>query len=277
MAAGSESGIRNERHFASSAVGMAAAKKGTTDAGKVRPHVTLNLAITADGKIAPDTRRFIPFSTKRDHDLMMELRSRMDAVLSGARTVDSAVVDLGPGGRKYQRARLERGLSEFNLRIIVSGSGSVNPNAHIFRQRFSPILILTSEAAPESRLKRLRSMVDEVFVSPGMSVDYSAAFEWLRAKWNVRTLLCEGGGESNAQIFRSGLADELYLTLCPVIFGGRSAPTLADGDGIERLADAVRMKLKRKERVGDELYCVFEVLKDSSAARAALAPTRPRP
>jgi 5-amino-6-(5-phosphoribosylamino)uracil reductase len=59
-------------------------------------------------------------------------------------------------------------------------------------------------------------------------------------------------------MIRGGLVDELYLTICPLIFGGRKAPTLADGEGIERLAEGRRFKLKKSERVGDELFCVYQ-------------------
>src|SRR5436190_6553099 len=115
------------------------------------PFVYVNVAMTADGKIAPSNRHFVPFSTKRDQELMMELRSRADAVMSGARTVDLGKVDLGPGGKKWQQERLINGLAEFNLRVIASGSASLNPEAHIFKKRFSPILLLTTEAAPATR------------------------------------------------------------------------------------------------------------------------------
>src|SRR6188768_2893201 len=98
------------------------------------PFVAVNVAITADGKLAPDTRNFVPFGSKRDQEQMMELRSRADAVMSGARTVDLGEVDLGPGGKKYQRQRIENGLAEFNLRVIASGSASLNTKAHIFKK-----------------------------------------------------------------------------------------------------------------------------------------------
>src|SRR5690349_8956931 len=141
------------------------------EAGAMRsstlPFVTVNVAITADGKLAPDSRHFVPFGSKRDQQLMMELRSRSDAVMSGARTVDLGTVDLGPGGKKYQRQRLANGLAEYNLRVIASGSASVNPRAHIFKTRFSPILVLSTEAAPRRRIKELSSLVDDIFVSPG--------------------------------------------------------------------------------------------------------------
>src|SRR5947207_6961527 len=107
------------------------------------PFVFLNLAMTADGKIAPANRHFVTFSSKRDREHMMELRATADAVMSGARTVDLSPATLGTGGPKYRRLRLKRGLREYNLRIIVSGQGSISPDAEIFKHRFSPIVILT--------------------------------------------------------------------------------------------------------------------------------------
>ncbi len=224
------------------------------------PFVSVNVAITADGKLAPDNRDFVPFSSPRDHELLYELRARADAVLSGARTVDLGRIDLGPGGLKYRRKRLEKGLAEFNLRVIASGSASIDPNAYVFQERFSPILLLTTEAAPASRLRRLSKAVDDLFVSPGATLDFHAALVWLRERWKVKHLHCEGGGEINAPILRQRLAQEVYVTICPVIFGGRRAPTLADGPGIDHLADATRLKLKRREVIGGELYAVYQVL-----------------
>ena len=61
---------------------------------------------------------------------------------------------------------------------------------------------------------------------------------------------------SQKQLCRS--FDELHLTICPFVFGGRSAPTIAEGAGAARLAVATRLRLRRRRRVGDELFCVFE-------------------
>ncbi len=36
------------------------------------------------------------------------------------------------------------------------------------------------------------------------------------------------------------------------VFGGRAAPTVAEGLGFPRLADAVRLRLRRARRIGDE-------------------------
>lgn len=62
-------------------------------------------------------------------------------------------------------------------------------------------------------------------------IDFALALRWLRKKWRIRRLLCEGGGELNDALFRAGLVDEVHLTLCPLLLGGRAAPTPADGSG----------------------------------------------
>lgn len=225
------------------------------------PFVFLNVATTADGKIAPANRVFEPFTTPRDHERMMELRAEADAVMAGARTVDLAKVTMGPGGEKYQKRRLRRGLKEFNLRVIVSGSGSLNPEAEIFRHRFSPIVLLTTERAPKRKIARLRELCDEVKVCGEKEIDFKAALEWLRSAHGVKRLLCEGGGEVNAALFARNLVDEVYWTIAPVIFGGRGAPTMADGEGVDDLTQAARLQLKKLRRIGDELHTVYTVLK----------------
>lgn len=213
--------------------------------------------MTADGKIAYANRRFVPFAGQRDQEHMMELRATADAVMSGARTVDLTPTTLGTGGTKYRRLRLKRGLNEHNLRIIVSGSGSVNPDAEIFKHRFSPIVILTTERASISRRNVLLALAHEILICGKREINFPAAFRWLRKTWGVKRLLCEGGGELNDVLIRAGLLDELHLTISPKIFGGRTAPTIADGLGFSRLADAAQFQLKSYRRVGDEMFLVF--------------------
>ncbi|HTV39350.1 MAG TPA: dihydrofolate reductase family protein [Candidatus Sulfotelmatobacter sp.] len=221
------------------------------------PFVFSNFAMTADGKVAFASREFVPFGSERDREHMMELRASADAVMSGARTVEAPGVTLGPGGKKFQRLRLARGLGEYNLRVVVSGSGSMDTEAEIFRRRFSPIIVLAAKSAPQKRLQRLRRAADEVGVFGETEIDFLAALRWLSEKWNVKRLLCEGGGVLHEAVIRAGLLDELHLTICPSIFGGRNAPTLADGPGFATLAEAKRFSLKSARRIGNELFAVF--------------------
>ena len=230
------------------------------------PFVFLNMAMTADGKIASADRVIPSPGSKRDIQHMMELRTHADAVMSGARTIDLNSVHLGPGGAKYRRMRLRRGLSEYNLRVIVSGSGSIDPASLIFKKRFSPIIVLTSGRITKQRLKTLQSLATEVKIFGKREIDFRAAFAWLRQKWKVKRLLGEGGGELNDALFRAGLVDELHLTFCPSIFGGQDAPTISDGQGVEHLRDAFQMELKSMKRVGDDLFTVFRARRRRASA-----------
>ena len=196
------------------------------------PFVLVNMAMTADGKIATANRRVHSFGSARDLEHLYELRATADAVMCGARTVEISRTILGTGGEKFRKRRLKRGLAEYNLRVIVSGSGSINPRAAIFKKHFSPVIILTTARVSKTKLRRLRTIADEVKVCGKREINFPAALRWLRAKWGVKRLLCEGGGELNDALFRAGLVDELHLTICPKIFGGSKAPTIADGAGL---------------------------------------------
>jgi riboflavin-specific deaminase-like protein len=221
------------------------------------PFVFLNLAMSADGKIAGANRVIPNLGSKRDKQHMMELRTQADAIMSGARTVDLNPVTLGPGSEKYRRARLRKGLSEYNLRVIVSGSGSIDPRAEIFRHRFSPIIVLTTRSIPKRRRELLEQVGANVKMFGDKQLDFLAAFRWLREQWKVKRLLCEGGGELNGALFGADVVDEIHLTLCPQIVGGRAAPTIADGEDVPHLADAKQFKLTSAKRVGDEMFLVY--------------------
>ena len=217
------------------------------------------MAMTADGKIATANGAVSSFSSRRDHDHLLELRATADAVMGGARTADLNPINMGPGPAKYRRLRLRRGLAEFNLRIIVSGSGTVNPRAEVFRRGFSPIIILTTRRATAGRLKKLRAVATQVKICGATEIDFPRALRWLRQHWGIKRLLCEGGGALNDALFRAGLVNELHLTVCPRVFGGRTAPTIADGLGAGSLAQATRLELASAQRRRDEMFLVYRV------------------
>jgi 2,5-diamino-6-(ribosylamino)-4(3H)-pyrimidinone 5'-phosphate reductase len=239
------------------------------------PFVFVNFAMTADGKITTANREIQAFSSARDREHMFQLRVNADAVMAGARTVDLNPVTMGPGGKKYRQQRTKRGLAEYNLRVVVSGSGTVDPRAKLFSKHFSPIIILTTERAGAARLETLRKHVQEVYVCGETEIDFDHALRWLNRKWNVKRLLCEGGGELNDALFRAGLVHELNLTICPTIFGGRSAPTLADGSGHLSLAQATTLDLKSAKRFGDELFLVYRVNSKRTGAAAVAREIEP--
>ena len=78
----------------------------------------------------------------------------------------------------------------------------------------------------------------------------------------VRHLLLEGGGELNFSMLQAGLIDEVYLTICPFIFGGRTGPTSFDGAGLTRdLVCRLGLKSQRVSASG-EVFLHYDVLFD---------------
>ena len=221
------------------------------------PFVFVNMAMTADGKIATANRTVHSFGSKRDLAHLYELRATADAVMCGARTVEISNATLGNGGENFRKLRLKNGLAEYPLRVIVSGSGSIDPTAKIFQKRFSLIIILTTQRASARKLALLRQLADEVKICGKSEIDFPCALRWLKTKWKVERLLCEGGGELNEALFRASLVDEINLTVCPKIFGGRTAPTVAGGEGFARLALAQNFKFSSAHSVKGELFTVF--------------------
>jgi riboflavin-specific deaminase-like protein len=225
------------------------------------PFVFVNMAMTADGKIATANRAVHSFSSPRDLTHLYELRATADAVMCGARTVEISQSILGTGGEKFRRRRMKSGLAEFNLRVVVSGSGSIDPGAEIFKRKFSPIIVLTTERASPKKLAQLRALADEVKICGKTEINFLMALRWLRAKWRVKRLLCEGGGALNDALFRAGLVDEVHLTICPKIFGGRAAPTIADGKGFAKLGLAGQFQLQSARNIKGELFTVLTSVK----------------
>jgi riboflavin-specific deaminase-like protein len=225
------------------------------------PFVFINMAMTADGKIATANRLVSSFGSPRDQDHLLRLRATADAVMAGARTADLNPINMGPGPARYRRCRLRRGMAEFNLRIIVSRSGTVNPKAEVFKHKFSPIIILTTRRATTARLNKLHALAAEVKICGTNEIDFARALRWLRTKWGIKRLLCEGGGELNDALFRAGLVNQLHVTVCPRIFGGRAAPTIADGVGAGSLARTARLELDSARRRGNEMFFLYRVVK----------------
>ena len=145
------------------------------------PFVLVNMAMTADGKIATANRALSSFASARDHEHLLQLRATADAVMAGARTVDLNAINLGPGAARFRRARVRRGRREFNLRVVVSGRGSLQPQAEVFQHRFSPILVLTTQRASAAALRRLRRVADDVKVCGKASIEPTNSMARTRA------------------------------------------------------------------------------------------------
>jgi riboflavin-specific deaminase-like protein len=238
-----------------------------------RPFVRLNLAITADGKIATTNRAISSFGSPRDLAQLYRLREQADAILCGAGTINAENADLGP--RPSESPRRSSTRWRFPLRVVVSGRGNVDPKSRLFQRAFGPVIVLATRRISKSRLCRLQGLADTVKICGARQIDFVAALRWLRSEWNIRNLLCEGGSQVNAALLEADLADEINLTICPWIVGGREAPTIADGRGVAGLADASNWRLDRARRFENELFLTYRRIREravnSSARRGKVA------
>jgi riboflavin-specific deaminase-like protein len=222
-----------------------------------RPFVFLNMAMTVDGKVSTYARTPTTFPSKADKRHLLELRAEADAIMVGASTARTDHMSMGIPDAGLRRQRLRRGMAEHPLRVIVTGRFSIEKHWEVFRHRFSPILIFTTQAAPSLRRHAFES-VARIYACGRTAVDLREALRILRRDWGVKRLLCEGGPTLNWSLFRLGLVDEVNLTLCPRIFGGVTAPTLVDGKGFLP-NDAPGARLVSVKRIGDELFLVYRL------------------
>jgi riboflavin-specific deaminase-like protein len=133
----------------------------------------------------------------------------------------------------------------------------VDAHHKIFRSPGAPVLVLTTERISRPRLKNLKAAAHNVKIFGADEINFKKVLAWLQKEWNVKRLLCEGGGQLNDALFRAAVVDEVNLTVCPLILGGRKAPTLAEGWGFGQLKDAARFSLKSCRQLGNEMFLVY--------------------
>ena len=72
-----------------------------------------------------------------------------------------------------------------------------------------------------------------------------------------------GGGQLVARLMEVDLIDELWLTVCPVVIGGKTSPTPCDGNGFS-LENAPRFTLISNQTVGDEVFLNYRRQRSNS-------------
>lgn len=224
----------------------------------MRPFLALNMAMSADGKVATFNRAVTSFGSQRDLAHLYALRATADAIVCGSRTVEETSATLGNGGDTYLKMRQKAGLASYPVRVIVSGSGSLASDIPLWKAHLpSPVVVLTSSRAPIVEVERLRGLAQSVWVSPTPEIDFAAAFSWLAAHFRAERLMAEGGPTLNDALFRANLVDELHLTICPRLVGGLSAPTIVDGIGQPSLTNASKFRLTHRRAVRGEIFLVY--------------------
>jgi riboflavin biosynthesis pyrimidine reductase len=214
--------------------------------------VISNTAVSLDGRIATARYDHHALGTPLDRGYMSVLRARADAVLVGGRTFRNWPFPLVPDAEAI--VSLQRMGFPDSSTPAIQGRTWVNA------------IVTRSAELPRSERfwadARVRPLVYTPADSslPGAQVGPTdpASVAADLARRGVETLLLECGGDLLSQWLAAGLVDEAYVTVCPLLLGGRGAPTLVDGPGFT-YAGAPRLELLHANAVGSELFCRYAV------------------
>jgi 2,5-diamino-6-(ribosylamino)-4(3H)-pyrimidinone 5'-phosphate reductase len=214
-----------------------------------RPHVHINVAATADGKIDTFERRGAAISSARDKERVDRLRAGADAVMVGGRTLHDEDPKLTVKSELLRAERLALGLPPNPAKVGVASQLDLKPDSNFLTAGPARIILFTTSHTEESQLSMLRSLNAEVFILGEDRVDLAGAMKMLNGN-GVRRLMVEGGATLNFELMHLGLVDELTIYIAPMIFGGESAPTTAAGSGLVRSA-AIPLRLLKFEEWED--------------------------
>jgi riboflavin biosynthesis pyrimidine reductase len=166
-----------------------------------RPHITVNFAISADGKISTTGRRPSGWTSRADHARLLELRRDADALMVGRGTLEADRMTL-------TAARNPR-------RCVVSRSGRFDPAHPLFHTPGGPIHLLATSGTPTA--------IAGTAAHHGSLADFLGTL----ADLGVGRLHCEGGGSLMRELLEMDVVDGIHLTWAGhTLFGGRDAPTL---------------------------------------------------
>jgi len=223
-----------------------------------RPFVYVNMAATVDGKITSAKREYPRLTSRHDRETMDRLRAEADAILVGAGTARADDPPLRLRTDEMRSYRRSLGKPETLDRVLVSASLDVDPGSRFFEDDGGARIVATVEGAPPDRITALETRADIWF----LGLDRVDLVELLRRLKDrgVERLLVEGGGELNWGFLEHDLIDELFVTIAPRLLGGRDAPTLLEGHGLD-MAGQRRLKLIDVRREQDELYCHWAVVR----------------
>jgi 5-amino-6-(5-phosphoribosylamino)uracil reductase len=211
-----------------------------------RPYILLSCAMSLDGYIDDRTDQPLRLSNEADADRVDALRASCDAILVGAATIraDDPVLMLRSQGRRDARAAAR--LAPDPVRVVISGSGDLDPGARLFATGGDRIVYVASHAL--ARAKERLSGIAEI-VDAGEPLELGRVLADLAAH-GVGRLLVEGGGRTHTHFLVAGLADELQLAIAPFFIGDSAAPRFV-ADGRFPWNPAHRARLAEITRAGD--------------------------
>ena len=214
-----------------------------------RPYIILSAAISLDGKIATRTGNS-NLSSKKDKNRIHKLRSKVDGILVGRKTVsiDNPVLSLHKVKGKNP------------IRIILDSQGILASNSKILKTCSKiPTIIAVSKKAKPKNLEKLKKFPITILVCGNDKINIKNLLKILKQK-KIKNILLEGGGITNWTFVKENLVDDIIITVTPYLVGGSTATTLVDGIGFSKIVGSTRLKLKNIRKVKNEITLHYQCI-----------------
>ena len=211
----------------------------------MRPRVIVNCAMSADGKIALESRRQTRISSDQDIARVHRLRNRCDAILVGVETVLCDDPGLLVKEKYVTRARRP-------LRVVLDSKGRTPPDAKVVSPDARTLIVFAGKPIRN----RWGPNVEVVAAGAGPRISIPALLEELGRR-GIRRLLVEGGGTVIWSFLREGAVDRLMIYVGSLALGG-SGPTPCGGEGARSLDEAVRLRLVGARRLGGGMLLTYK-------------------
>lgn len=177
------------------------------------PWITLKQAQTLDGRVALNNKHFQYISGELSRKEVHKMRNIYDAILVGAKTVQTdnpqlTVRDI-PNGRNPAR-------------IILDMKLATSPSSNVYKNN-ATIFIVTKKGHPKDKLDEYFKYNEQIIFlelsdDKNGRLNLKTLFEEL-GKQNILSVLVEAGPVLAGEIYSSGLLDEYILFIAPLIAG----------------------------------------------------------
>jgi diaminohydroxyphosphoribosylaminopyrimidine deaminase/5-amino-6-(5-phosphoribosylamino)uracil reductase len=229
-------------------VGVGAAEARRAHAGHIRrivdgrPHVTLKLALSADGKAGLAGRKPAAITGEAARARVHRLRAMNDAILIG---IGTALAD-----DPQLTCRLP-GMEQFSpVRVVLDAQLRLRPDSVLVRSaRETPVWVVAPDASSVAA-RALTGQGVAVLLAPAQSgrLDLAAVLKLLAGR-GITRLMVEGGPIVAAAFVAADLVDEAILFRSPKVIGPDGIAAL-EGSSLDALTD--RLASLGREPVGDD-------------------------
>jgi len=256
----------------------------------MRPHVTLKLATSLDGRIATGSGESKWITGPEAREIGHRLRAESDAILVGVETVladDPELTARLPsplGGEGGSRSETDEGDVPSNtvddepaatspliraaspptfspggrragsqpLRVVLDSCLRTPAKAKVASG--GTLILTTADPRPIGTAEVVRVAAD-ADGRPAIPAVLDAL-----AERGVRTLMIEGGGRVAAAFVAAGAVDALWWFRAPILLGAEGRPCVA-ALALAKLADAPKFRRLDVQSVGEDLWERYEAVR----------------